>query len=108
MKFEIIKSKTQDHWLELQGTDVGFVFENEDKKGKTIWNYKVVCKWDGCVDFRQYSNGYSWDHECNDECQCLEEYIHICDVDDFMKVLEEIKKQGKEFFKDKSGSEYWV
>lgn len=36
MKFEIIKSKTQDHWLELQGTDGGLVFEDGDKKGKPI------------------------------------------------------------------------
>jgi hypothetical protein len=87
--------KAEDYWLEMVGNKNGCViYENGSKIGRPMWTIHVVAKWDGCVDYRQYSNGYEYDHKCGDDCQCCEDYIHICDVDNFIDVLKSIKEQA--------------
>jgi len=104
MKIRIIKENTQDNWLELEGSESSVV---KGKKLEPIWDTHIICKWDGCTDYRHYSNGYDWRHDCKEGCQCMEDYIHICSVDGFIEMLKEVRKIGKEFYKGKSGEEYW-
>lgn len=105
MKFRIIKENTQDYWLELEGTSGGFIIDG--KKRMPIWDIHVVCKWDGCIDYYSYANGYDWGHKCEEDCQCCEDYIHICSIDDFIEKLTKIKQIAVKFYKGKSGEEYW-
>lgn len=103
----IIKDKTGDHCLEVKYDDGSTVFPSGDKKGIPIYPYSAVCKWDGCVHFYAYSNGYGADHECEEDCQCMEGYRHICDIDYEIKLLQDLKATAMEFFKGKTGEEYW-
>lgn len=105
MKFRIISQNTKDHWLELEGTSGGYAYKGKERV--PIWDIHVVCKWDGCIDYRSYSNGYDWKHECSEDCPCCEDYIHICDIDAFADGLRKIKKIAIEFYKGKQGEEYW-
>ena len=104
MKWEIIKEKTEDHWLELKGSS-GAQVQEQGKEWRTFWNMNAVCKWDGCIDLWRYSNGYEFDHECIDGCQCLVEYSHICDVKDFINSLVELNNIAFNFF-DNGEREY--
>lgn len=106
-KWEIIKNKTQDHWLELKGDDGSRVWEQGQdwkKDGKPIYPYHAVAKWDGCVFFSDYANGYGYDHEHDERCEvgngCCEQTIHICDIDDMIAMLQGIKDKAKEHFGD--------
>lgn len=102
MIWEIIKDKTEDHWLELKGSSGG----KKEVAGKwvPIWDVHVVCKWDGCVDYETYANGYEYNHECDEDCErgvgCCRDYIHFCDIDDFIKGLIDMKKIAIDFFGD--------
>ncbi len=101
--FRIIEKNTEDHWLEIEGTDGATVLK--DGKDIPIWNMRIVCKWDGCVLYHEYSNGYGWDHKCDDDCQvrgCVEQSIHICDIDDMIDTLQKAKKMAIEFFDNDS------
>jgi hypothetical protein len=71
---------------------------NETEDGTTISVYasdeydnKVSFKWDGCINLH---------HEKN--------YIHICDVDEMIERLQEIKKLAKEVFSEENYNEYWI
>ena len=105
MKWKTIKEKTTEFWLELKGDDGSRNIYG--KKETPIYPYHAICKFDGCVDLRTYANGYSYDHECKDGCQCCEDYIHICDLDQFIKDLQDLSKKAKEFYKGKTGEDYW-
>lgn len=110
-RFRIISKNTQNHWLELEGWDEGCGVIEKNGSITPIYNVHVVCKWDGCVDYRSYSNGYGWDHKCDEDCEsgrgCCQDYIHICDLSDFIEELKEVRRQAKDFFKNKTGEEYW-
>lgn len=64
--------------------------------------YSVRVKWDGCVDFRQYFTVPlgSPDRSPDDN----EDYMHICDVDDLIDLLQSIKAKGNLHFGDNG---YW-
>ena len=106
-KFRIISKNTKDHWLEIEGWEEGCGILKKDGTLEPIMDTHIVCKWDGCTDYRTYANGYSWDHKCDDNCQCCEYYIHICDIDDFIDELKKTKEIAVNFFKGKQGEEYW-
>jgi len=86
--------KAEEYWLEIaaavEGTGV-----LEDGKIAPIWDKRVVCKWDGCVDYRQFANGYSYDHKCGEDCNCCEVYIHICDLEEHIEVLKEVLAKAR-------------
>ncbi len=74
---------TEDYFLEL-----------EDPEG---W-WKAGIKWDGCVNLWQYNNlSLDEDRERKSQ-QCLDHYIHICDIDDAIKRLEAIKAAAVKHF----------
>ena len=108
MKWIINEKTSKDHWLEILLDDGSKVFRGlDDEIGKPLYRSEAVCKWDGCVDLRRYSNAYGAGHKCQENCPCLEEYIHICDVDQFIKELQELKKIASEYYKGKTGEDYW-
>lgn len=75
MKYwQIDPINTKDHWLEIEGADnSGF---DDDS---------AFVKWDGCLELTLVADG-----EVN--------RIHICDLDNFIARLEEIKKLAKQHF----------
>jgi hypothetical protein len=59
---------------------------------------EATLKWDGCVDYRKSWNGYKVDDAPEGETN----YIHICDLNEFIEQLQELKRMALEHFKDKS------
>ena len=57
------------------------VGKDEDKE--------VYIKWDGCVDILKYDNGFTTNDEYSEEKENNTDYIHICDLEDFIKELQE-------------------
>lgn len=49
------------------------------------WSASV--KWDGCIHFNRYYNGMSIDDKTGEDC----DYIHICDVDEMIERLQELR-----------------
>lgn len=97
-KWRILHDKSKfDTWLELEGTDGSAVSELGGPE-REVWNRHVICKWDGCVEYRQCNNAIAWDHECSDTCNCLEDWVHICSIDDFIEQLKAIKEQARTFY----------
>jgi hypothetical protein len=105
MKWEIIKDKSKDYCLELRGTEGGMVYHGKEEK--PIWNYYAIAKWDGCITFYTYSNGYGYDHECEKDCQCCEENMHICDLSDMVKTLLDLKKVATEWYQNHGHAQDW-
>lgn len=64
-------------------------------------------KWDGCIDYRQYSNGFSPnDPESIEKAENCD-YIHICDIDQMILKLQEIKKVAEQHFSKNDFQTYW-
>lgn len=51
-------------------------------------------KWDGCIDYRELNGAGGEVHQ----------YLHICDIDEMIAKLQEIKRLGVEHF----NNEYWI
>jgi hypothetical protein len=65
------------------GTNVSIYAQDE-------FENTVSFKWDGCIDLH---------HENN--------YIHICDVDDMIERLQEVKRIAAETFDQENYEMYW-
>ena len=84
--WQFVKGIEESHWLDL------YWFQNDEP-----WA-KASIKWDGCIHFNQVSNEpYDLTTDKVKEIQ-LEEYLHICDIDDFIEQLKQLKKAGQEHF----------
>lgn len=91
----------EDHWIDLIWTD------NPDES--TYWWSECSVKWDGCIHysiagnipFEQYLDSNSNNREVKGAC---DDYFHICDIDDIINKLIELKKIAMNHFKD---SEEW-
>jgi hypothetical protein len=68
---------------------------------------RISFKWDGCLDYNQYLNGYTVDDEPSEEKSRNREYIHICDIDVMINKLQEIKKIAQMKFSSENYNEYW-
>lgn len=84
----IIKSKWEitkiiETKIDNENTVVSVSAEDE-------YENKVSFKWDGCIDLY---------HEGN--------YIHICDVNEMIDKLQEIKRIAKETFDEENYDIYW-
>jgi hypothetical protein len=84
----------QLHKLTDKSNDGCLTLRNKDN---TI---DVLVKFDGCINFTRYENGYNAE---SPEGLGDEDYIHICDVDEMIKLLEEIKQKASNYF----NNEYW-
>ena len=76
---------------------------NKSDDGKTVISvalkdainnsYEVTFKWDGCIDFWKYCNGFTpEDKMTEEEYENSVDYIHICDIDEMITRLTELKK----------------
>lgn len=50
--------------------------------------YETYVKWDGCIELIKYFNGEK------EDC----DQIHICDLDDFILRLQELRDLGAKYF----------
>jgi hypothetical protein len=64
-------------------TDYVMEFANDQK------DFHVYAKWDGCCDINRYYNGDTYKTEYSD-CNEEPDYIHICDLREFIEFLTEI------------------
>lgn len=55
--------------------------------------------WQGCVHIRNWSNGYSFDNTNPEE----QDYIHICNLPEFIKQLQYLQEQRKLKIKNYEG-----
>ena len=67
----VIKKKLE-HWMDLERVEAG-----------SVWREASV-KWDGCIHYTRHYNTPGGDGESD--------YLHICDLDGFIKSLEELKE----------------
>ena len=65
---------------------------------------EIHMKWDGCIDLRTYSNGSTPD-DYSEENIC---YIHICDVKEFIKKLQDITYIAEQNFRKDNFEDYWM
>lgn len=83
--WKIDAAKTQDHWLEVV-----------DPEG---W-WKASVKWDGCIHFTRYFNiPYEDGQDRTKDEQATEDYIHICDLDDYIRRLQALRFMADKHFK---------
>lgn len=80
-----------DHWIDL--------IYKED--GQNDWWVECSVKSDGCIHYNQCSNlpFGDVDQEENDI-----EYLHICDLDNFIERMIKLRDKAKEHFGDKWGN----
>ena len=61
-------------------------------------SYTATFKWDGCIDIFKYSNGFTPEDKMSEEEYTDNvDYIHICDIDEMIVRLTELKKIMEEF-----------
>ena len=83
-----VNSETPDH-LELV-----------DPEG---W-WMAVAKWDGCIDLHRVFN---IPLPLRDDEAQLSDYIHLCDIDETIARLQELKKLATAHFQATSAEEFW-
>lgn len=81
--WEVVNGNTKDHWLEIK-----------DPEG---WYYARV-KWDGCIHFNRYFNMPKEMQEKEPEENRMDDYIHICSVDDMIQRLQALKAEALKHF----------
>lgn len=69
--------------------------ENED--------LQVHMKWDGCIDLRKYNNGTTPENHKEADC----DYIHICEVKEFIVELQKIVNIAENVFHEDDFKDYW-
>lgn len=74
------KAESEPHYLVL-----------EDPEG---W-WKASIKWDGCINLNRVHNVPL---PVTDEHPQLVDYIHICELDDMIERLEELRDKAREHF----------
>lgn len=86
-------SEVGEFWIdEPGGTKARHWIDLIDPEG---W-YKASVKWDGCVHFRRAYN-LPYPHPEGDD-DAFEDYIHICDLDEFIARLQALKQKAIEHF----------
>lgn len=90
-EWRIDEGRTEDYWLELVGSVPG-------DEEKNTWR-RVSVKWDGCIHFTVRANSPENLRESGKDAEndC---YIHICDIDEMIEDLQQIKRFAQEHFKD--------
>lgn len=83
IEWKVVPEKTEDHWLEVVDPDG--------------W-YSAVVKWDGCVHFRRYHNIPLQDRPSGKEHMELEDYLHMCDIDEEIERLQKLKEAALKHF----------
>ena len=79
------------HWEILNDKKNKYLIELKDPEG---WRSAAV-KWDGCIHYYRYFNNPLDDENRDDEDT---DYIHICDIDDEIERLTQLRDIAKEHF----------
>lgn len=66
---------------------------------------QAYIKWDGCINLYRYFNGASPDSLHNKDSDV--DYIHICEVKEFIDFLQGIVDITKDNFSESNFSNYW-
>lgn len=66
---------------------------------------QVSLKWDGCINYHRYENGYRPSDENVPPGNIS--YIHICEVDKMIEQLQEIKRIAENQFSKENYNRYW-
>lgn len=82
-RWVVIKDKTQDHWLEVR-----------DPEG---W-WSAYVKWDGCIGFTRYHNNSMDSIPSDKPWNDFQDNIHICDLDELIKRLQDLKEEAIKHF----------
>jgi len=87
-KWKILPEKTTETWLQV-----------EDPEG---W-YGAIVKWDGCIHFDAYANVpiHERTGDPKEEHRELVDYIHICDIDDMIARLQDLREVAVSHFGEK-------
>jgi hypothetical protein len=98
MKYwEVVKTnKTSD------GTTVSINVVDKEYRNASVW-----FKWDGCVDYHKFENGFTVDDKPSKEKSETSQYIHICELDEMIERLQEIKKIAEQYFNKKDFETYY-
>ena len=78
-----------DHWVNLR-------FVDALDEGLEHW-YAASVKWDGCIHFWRAYNERFLKFADNKQDNC--DYIHICDLDDYIEKLVMLRDAAKKYFK---------
>lgn len=70
-------------------------------------NLRIHAKWDGCCDINIYSNGTTPDDKITAENIDDVDYIHICEMQEFIDELQQLIDLAKENFDEKDFENYW-
>ena len=78
--------KTHDaYWVEFEARE---------------WGYYAQCKGDGCIHFYRLYNGCTYDQSQTNEHGCGDQadYLHICDLTEFIAELQRLKAARDDHF----------
>jgi hypothetical protein len=83
------QQKTTDNWLELKGKILG----------ADTWRSAQV-RSDGCIHFNSYANLPLELSPDRKDPACCDDYLHICDIDELIEDLKEIKRLALAHYKE--------
>lgn len=104
--WRVVTDQTRPWVLAVEGCD-GSAEICPDGSERPLYTYHAFVKFDGCLTYTDYANGYEWNHKCDEGCQCCEQGIHICDIDHMIAALQELKKTAQEYFKGDPAAKEW-
>lgn len=91
-----IKKKT-----EYDGKNISLELVNKDS------NMKIGIKWDGCSNLTKFYNGYNPEDNPTREVEENSDYIHICEMKEFIEQLQEIIKVAEDNFTKEDFENGW-
>jgi len=84
--------KEYKHWNvhKINKTNDGELIVSVELRDKEYNTLELSFKWDGCVNLWKRYNGYTNDDEFSQEIEGNMDYIHICDLEEFINQLQEV------------------
>ena len=93
---DAMKHSPEEHWTIDDNQTKSHWLVTRDQDG---W-WEAVCKWDGCVDLQHFGNiPYDEDPE-RENPQCCDDYIHVCDLKEYVERLQALLTLAQDFFGD--------
>jgi len=84
--------KEYQHWNvhKINETNDGELVVSVELRDKNYNTLELNFKWDGCVNLWKRYNGYTNDDEFSTEVEENIDYIHICDLEEYINQLQEV------------------
>ncbi len=100
--------RKERHVLELEGCEDGATVQENGGPERPLYYYRTYIKWDGCLEITQCFNGFDASHTCSEEVcgdgrQCCRQDFHICNIDQMIAALQDIKTRATEHFSSAFG-----